>query len=255
MMNNAVSLTNYDSTVGKLKARIKELEQNNLLLQEYFIVSSNQQINPTVASPFNSNPKFSCSFHVVIDLNIQKLVLFSPGNFQNLNKKRFFLKDVSFFSSKIIDTSDRRRFKKIIEIFTTEPKSYLQTILKIRISNSKYFNTLACFEKMLYNNHPGNYLQIFFVKIEETKELIDQFYEFIRKSEKNDHYQKIEKLTERQKEILSLLGKGLTSKEIADHLNISFHTVEAHRKSIAKKTKTFKRAALISLAAEAGIVR
>jgi DNA-binding CsgD family transcriptional regulator len=43
-------------------------------------------------------------------------------------------------------------------------------------------------------------------------------------------------LTDREKEILKLLAKGLSIKEIANNLNLSPHTVLTHRKNISFKT-------------------
>ncbi len=43
-------------------------------------------------------------------------------------------------------------------------------------------------------------------------------------------------LTEREAEVLVLLTKGYSNKEIADKLNISVHTVISHRKNIVEKT-------------------
>ncbi|MBQ9546194.1 MAG: response regulator transcription factor [Bacteroidales bacterium] len=43
-------------------------------------------------------------------------------------------------------------------------------------------------------------------------------------------------LTERETEVLVLLAQGLSSKAIADRLNISIHTVNTHRKNITNKT-------------------
>lgn len=42
-------------------------------------------------------------------------------------------------------------------------------------------------------------------------------------------------LSEREKEILRLITHGLASKEIADRLNISIHTVNRHRQNIIEK--------------------
>ena len=43
-------------------------------------------------------------------------------------------------------------------------------------------------------------------------------------------------LSDREKEVLVLVGKGLSSKEIANHLCLSIHTVNSHRKNITQKT-------------------
>lgn len=56
--------------------------------------------------------------------------------------------------------------------------------------------------------------------------------EIERKSEKNEKSE----LSDREKEILISLAKGLQNKEIADKHNISIHTVISHRKNISKKT-------------------
>lgn len=45
-------------------------------------------------------------------------------------------------------------------------------------------------------------------------------------------------LTERELEILTLLAEEKSSREIGDELNISFRTVDTHRKNLLKKTNT-----------------
>ncbi len=42
-------------------------------------------------------------------------------------------------------------------------------------------------------------------------------------------------MTPKEKEVLQLLAEGLSSKEIAGKLAISFHTVESHRKNLRQK--------------------
>ncbi|MBQ9073433.1 MAG: response regulator transcription factor, partial [Muribaculaceae bacterium] len=55
----------------------------------------------------------------------------------------------------------------------------------------------------------------------------------------NDEYltddDKLEMLSEREKEIISCVAKGLTNKEIADELCLSVHTITTHRRNIANK--------------------
>ena len=43
-------------------------------------------------------------------------------------------------------------------------------------------------------------------------------------------------LSEREREILVAVARGMTNKEIADQHNISIHTVISHRKNISRKT-------------------
>jgi DNA-binding CsgD family transcriptional regulator len=45
-----------------------------------------------------------------------------------------------------------------------------------------------------------------------------------------------EELSQREKEILICVAKGMLNKEIADQYNISIYTVITHRKNITRKT-------------------
>ena len=55
-------------------------------------------------------------------------------------------------------------------------------------------------------------------------------------------------LSAREKEIVTLLARGLTSKEIADKLCISKSTVESHRKNLRDKTGAKTTSELIAMA-------
>ena len=57
-------------------------------------------------------------------------------------------------------------------------------------------------------------------------------------------------LTERQREILALVGRGLTSKEIAIRLNLSHRTVETHRAAMMKQLAAKSAADLIRVGIE-----
>jgi DNA-binding NarL/FixJ family response regulator len=57
-------------------------------------------------------------------------------------------------------------------------------------------------------------------------------------------------LTPRESEILSLLGQGASSKQIARQLDLSVRTVEAHRQSIKRKLELEGQAELIRYAVE-----
>jgi DNA-binding CsgD family transcriptional regulator len=42
-------------------------------------------------------------------------------------------------------------------------------------------------------------------------------------------------LTLRERQVLSLVALGLTTKEIASRMNLSHHTIESHRKNMLRK--------------------
>ncbi|WP_026775214.1 response regulator transcription factor [Polaribacter sp. Hel_I_88] len=60
----------------------------------------------------------------------------------------------------------------------------------------------------------------------------------------------IKKLSNKESEILILIGKGLTTKDIASKLFISTRTVETHRANILKKLEVKNTASLIKKATE-----
>lgn len=62
-------------------------------------------------------------------------------------------------------------------------------------------------------------------------------------------------LTEREKEIVTLIAKEQSSAEIADQLFISIRTVETHRKNIIKKTGVKNVVGLVKLAYDNGWVK
>ncbi len=61
-------------------------------------------------------------------------------------------------------------------------------------------------------------------------------------------------LTQREREVLKLIGEGYKNREIADELCISPKTVEKHRANLMRKLDLHTTAALTNLAIEKGLV-
>jgi len=61
--------------------------------------------------------------------------------------------------------------------------------------------------------------------------------------------------TEREIDVLRLLGKGLKSEDVKYILNISLHTVRTHRRNMLKKTGLDNTSQLINFAIKEGILR
>lgn len=60
------------------------------------------------------------------------------------------------------------------------------------------------------------------------------------------------RLSDREKEILNLICQEYSSQEIADKLNISFHTIESHRVNLMIKAGARNTAGLVRWAVESG---
>ena len=63
-----------------------------------------------------------------------------------------------------------------------------------------------------------------------------------------------EQLTDRELEVLSLIGQGMVTKDIAAAMDLSPKTVSAHRQNIMEKLDQHNAAALAALAIRAGVV-
>ena len=61
-------------------------------------------------------------------------------------------------------------------------------------------------------------------------------------------------LSRRQLEILSLIAKGVPSKQIADNLNISVYTVNRHRQDILASLKVANTAAAVEIALRMNLI-
>ncbi len=61
-------------------------------------------------------------------------------------------------------------------------------------------------------------------------------------------------LSGREREVLQLIGEGLSSKEIAGSLGVSARTIEAHRASVMQKVGIHKVAGLVRFAIREGLI-
>ncbi len=64
----------------------------------------------------------------------------------------------------------------------------------------------------------------------------------------------VESLTQREIDVLRLLAKGYTNRQIADTLNVSVRTVEGHRANLMDKLNVHSRVELTSCAEEMGLL-
>jgi len=66
--------------------------------------------------------------------------------------------------------------------------------------------------------------------------------------QQNARRERFERLTRRERQVLKLISKGLTSRQIAEKLGISKLTIDTHRKNIQRKLEVSNTVELLKLA-------
>ena len=95
------------------------------------------------------------------------------------------------------------------------------------------------------------------VDIDELKETIERYRKRLKTKPKESVCKDLDKLkclTERELEVLTLIGQHKTAGQIAEELYLSKHTVDTHRKNILEKAGLHKTSELVVFARENGLV-
>ncbi|GIF03959.1 response regulator [Actinoplanes siamensis] len=85
-----------------------------------------------------------------------------------------------------------------------------------------------------------------------TRKLISEFAR--RPQSERPIPRRLDGVTEREREVLTLIGRGLSNAEIAEHLALSLATVKTHVGRIIAKLEVRDRAQLVIVAYETGLV-
>ena len=135
-------------------------------------------------------------------------------------------------------------------------KKVLSKIIRIRQKNAGYKYFYFFFIAHKPQSCPDE--QILIGIQFDLMPMLDQYSEMTAHLEEPDYkkeedFQKLSSLSKREKQILKLIVKGHTDKEIAKQLNISNYTSETHRKNIIQKLQVKNTASLSFLAGKYGI--
>jgi DNA-binding NarL/FixJ family response regulator len=84
-----------------------------------------------------------------------------------------------------------------------------------------------------------------------AKTLLD---DYVRPSGEREKAERLDSLSEREREVLQLIAEGHSTKAIADLLSLSPTTVETHRSHILKKLDVHKTAELVLYAVRHGVI-
>lgn len=89
-----------------------------------------------------------------------------------------------------------------------------------------------------------------------SPKMLSQLVDDFRTRIKSNHRQpRFATLTPREKEILKFLAEGQSVKEIAQHLNLSVKTIEAHKFNLMRKLDIHNKAQLVQYAIQKKIIK
>jgi len=214
----------------------------NLAVNEsVWIVEDNQHYRQTIQNLINQSPGFECAYTFdSCEGAIEKLRTAEPPE--------FILLDIGLNGMSGIEGI--RKFKQIT------PATHI-IMLTIYEDSTMVFDALCAGASgyLLKDSSPEKVIEA----VKEVvaggapmsaaiaKKVVETFKQFnLPKGEYG--------LTEREKEILSHLVSGLSKKQIADKLFISFHTVNTHIKNIYEKLQVNTRGGVVSKALKERLV-
>ncbi|MDL2227357.1 LuxR C-terminal-related transcriptional regulator [Odoribacter sp. OttesenSCG-928-L07] len=172
---------------------------------------------------------------------LYKLIIVEPSEIIRSGLEKLFNESYMF---RIIDSfNSYSSFKEGSHNLTAE----IIIINPILIDNEKQHSIKSLFHEfsevgivaLIYSHISSDILRQYdgIIEINDTFGKIESILNSALKvtDSKKDLYNNHE-LTDREKDVLIAVAKGLMNKEIADKLNISIHTVISHRKNITRKT-------------------
>lgn len=130
---------------------------------------------------------------------------------------------------------------KIIILTTYNDREIVEELLEIGISGYLLKNsTKQELSEAIRKVHNGG----FYFSDEVHRTLMQNYVKLNRYRTQQNNI----RLTQRELQILQLLSQEYTNDKIAEHLNISYRTVETHRKNLLQKTRSHNLAGLLKFA-------
>lgn len=219
----------------------KGIEKSNLLYKEKILLYEKifSKINAII---------------FVFDLNELRMLWVNDGFKKILGYKKTTQKVPESLLFDIYHPNDRDMLTDMRAFFEQNKKGTFTAIFQFRDINGDYI-WLCTAASIFRKNTSASVLEVVGVSINFSNELVyDKNAKVItRKILHKKNNEVISILTKRERELLKYFVSGLKTREIAEQLGISFHTVNNHRKNILKKLKMKNIASLVNFAAEHGL--
>lgn len=154
----------------------------------------------------------------------------------------------------IYHPNDKDYLKEMKSYLRKNKKGTFTAIYKFRDVHNNYL--WFCTSANIFRRTPNeSVFEIVGVSINLTDQIsYDKNLKVLSKEKlKQVNKEQVSKITMREKEILKYFANGYKTREIADQLDLSFHTISNHRKNILRKLELKNLAAMVNFAVENGL--
>ncbi len=154
----------------------------------------------------------------------------------------------------IYHPNDKDYLKELKAYLRENRKGTFTAVYKFRDVHNNYI--WLCTSANIFRRTPNESIfEIVGVSINLTDQITyDKNLKVLSKEKlKQVNQEQVSKITLREKEILKYFANGHKTKEIADKLGLSFHTISNHRKNILRKLELKNLAAMVNFAVENGL--
>jgi DNA-binding CsgD family transcriptional regulator len=227
------------------------------------------RINPNTQLPIFKNNSESYQHEIlektntgifIFDVDVQ-MIVWGNNKFYEINQ----IKAEHLFHPALKKLIDRKIHRNDFKYFKN---------LKTKINNNELIDFISQIIRIRQKNNSYNYYQFHLLTPQEQKnkrsgkvmigiqyDITNMLHQYLQIENSkattvdcphNEDFEKLSSLSKREKQILELIVQGHTDKEIARILNISFYTVETHRKNIIQKLPVKNTACLSFLTGKCG---
>ena len=243
-----------DVLVNSIKNRFEKLEKISSSKNELIDFIFN---NPLLAILVYQNNKI-----IFANSKAKKKLNYETKEIQSLGWKKIILNEDFNIEKEIAEllSGIKKELYRIVAILTKDKKILsMEFFAKMIVIENQESVVIAMSQKQ----------DPFIAKMSLTLEKFQDFFDLHNNKEISEEITKIIKeeiakeesisnrkfkISDREKEVLELICKGLSTKEIAENLNISSKTVENHRAALLDKLKVRNTAELVSFAIQNRVI-
>lgn len=159
------------------------------------------------------------------------------------------------FLRELIDRNDLHHLQHAVEFFNSKKGAEFKTLLHMR-DNYNEEHIMSATLAPLQREDKGKVTSVICIALDVTRqtETQQELKQMLRMMVSDGKDKVIRSITRREYDVLRLIAREFSTKQIAEELNVSIPTVETHRRNLLRKVGVKNTAGLVRFAVENMIV-